>query len=379
LGKRRGQSRSARIAGRSASQNAERERERDEIGLGRFSLDAPLAAQIPIKTVRVGRVFELQAEVEEEFYGGFRPSDPGPGGGSDTKDRRKGASSYNRVWGRGDITVERFGRKVAWQRTPRRWAAERVTNGPWPFILRREWEAYGKELARRRGDPDEARDRAEHQVALEDYEWLLGQEHGAPRRTPPPRFPKLPGRLLSAPAYGRGVRRWIEREKLAQHSERRVQRYLATWYKPSRAVEEQRFKRLKRLRIEIKLVPKYKYDLRYETQVVADYLAAGGEIDPCPAETTTKMLETRKVGRPPLGERAMKTNAEKAARKRHLRHERRKHRDKKRRQRERLRVITATAAPSPGKTSNDRTVESHGCHVNPKGVGGGNGAKSPRP
>jgi hypothetical protein len=68
----------------------------------------------------------------------------------------------------------------------------------------------------------------------------------------------------------------------------------------------------------------------------------------------------RKVGRPPDGERKM-TDAE-----------------RQQKRRAKLRLITATARP-PGRTSNDRTDKAGGCHVNPKGMGGGNGAKSPRP
>ena len=76
---------------RSRLPKAEHERECDENGLRRLSPQAPAAAQIPTKVVTVAGNVELRADLEDEFYGGFGPSDPGPGGGVDPKDpaRRK--------------------------------------------------------------------------------------------------------------------------------------------------------------------------------------------------------------------------------------------------------------------------------------------------
>ena len=236
-GKKRGRSREARRAALKARQEAEREREHDELGL-RLGPDDPMALL-------------ARAELEDEHFGGFRETEPGPGGGDDPGDRHKGASPYNRVWGRVDITVMRFGRQVAWQRVPRGWAAERTTNGLYPFILRPELEAYCKALPRH-FDPGE----------------------GVPD---------------------------VERDL-------RVPRCVPT----SRALEERRFKKLPRIK-NPRLFPRVPVDraaMRTELEpLVAEYLAAGKLIETCPAETTTPMLNKRKPGRQIKGERKM-TNAE---------------------------------------------------------------------
>src|SRR5262245_9731998 len=66
------------------------------------------------------------AVLEHPFFGGFRPSER-----DHTKcpakppwKRNPPATMYPRVWGRVDITAEKFGRKVKLQVASRRWAAK---------------------------------------------------------------------------------------------------------------------------------------------------------------------------------------------------------------------------------------------------------------
>ena len=342
-GKNKRKSREAKRAALKARQEAERARERDEIALGRFSPHVPASAQIPTKTVRVGRDLEVRAELEDEHFGGFRETNPGPSGGDDPGDRYRGASAFNRVWGRADITVERGGleliwprpnisldlpgrrqggaskptvgpehrvrrvldsrRKVAWQRVPRRWATERATNGPWPFLLREEWEAFGKALPRH-CDPGE----------------------GVPE---------------------------VERDL------RGVGRYVPT----SRALEERRLARVRPPRIKnLKLFPRQPVDraaMRAEWELkVSDYLFDGFKIEQCPPETTTAMLNKRKVGRP----RIHASNAEKQKR----------WRDKQ----QKLCLITASPPPAGGEQEHGHDIGKYQGH--PRGLDSGSSADAKR-
>jgi hypothetical protein len=101
-------------------------------------------------------------------------------------------------------------------------------------------------------------------------------------------------------------------------------------------------------------------------RLVPTYLAQGGSITQCPDEKTTRMLNKRPVGRPPIGERAM-TVAEKKRRSR-LRGPRENllqilwkriavlHDEELKRRHHKLRVIVATPPLSPGDDINVRTI-----------------------
>jgi hypothetical protein len=67
--------RESRIAALKRRQEDETARERDELRLGRLEPGAPTGLQIPAKLVRVGGDFELQADLEDEDFGGFRSDD----------------------------------------------------------------------------------------------------------------------------------------------------------------------------------------------------------------------------------------------------------------------------------------------------------------
>ena len=90
-------------------------------------------------------------------------------------------------------------------------------------------------------------------------------------------------------------------------------------HRPSRRLEEKRFPHLPKL--EGRLWPKEsadKAELRAELEcLTAAFLAAGGEITKCPAETTSRRHEARMnmkpAGRPPIGDKKM-TNAERQQR-----------------------------------------------------------------
>ena len=184
-------------------------------------------------------------------------------------------------------------------------------------MLRAEWEAVGKALPRT-SDPDHVTDWFD-----KDWDWpcniwpppdALGYPCGwysrpvaeADRAEQLAALEKAAEVSLKAPG---AAMRAVE---LAEHYDRRVQRFVATWYKPSRALEEKRFKKLPK--VALKLFPRVPVDraaMRAEWELkVSDYLFDGFKIEQCPPETTTAMLNKRKVGRP----RIHASNAEKQKR-----------------------------------------------------------------
>jgi hypothetical protein len=337
LAKRKRKNRAHRIAAQVASQQAEHERERDEIALGRLSPGAPTAVQIPTKHVRVGRDFEPQADLEDDFFGGFRET-PWRDEPVDPEVRRKSGraawrqavqpSPWNRRWATVDINAQRFGRPVPWKRAPRKWAAE-LDSGPRPFVARHDLDAAaasrGADAAKQEAferaiglDPERERPDIlcpRHGTTLfraASLDWAARDEHEAQRDEK---------HGSDKRRYAHGVRN-LEKIGLAPHYERRIQRHVAGWHKPSKALEAKRFPKLPK--VKAKLLPKepgrmlgFGSDLDYRNKrraelklLVAMYR---GLITECPPETTTAMLNKRPVGRPPIGERAM-SNAEKQKR-----------------------------------------------------------------
>jgi hypothetical protein len=371
-------SRKDRIAALGASQEAELGRERDEIGLGRFGPSVPADLQIPTKLVRG----ELQADLEDEYFGGFGESDcdeqerepsgrPGDVPGCDRRwcegwgwgwfprpypshaertERQLKDSKGRVVWlDRISLGKSPWGRvwHRAESRSPRRWAAEQHEGGglvdgqtppmhqflksraAWPrfrtySLPNRAYESPHLRQAIRQAEQKlpvitPERDRAEHLDKLARRLELLA----AP--TDPNSGP--------SPKVARGILREERAEFFGQHAERRVQALFTRRYRPSRALEDKRLPKL--AKIKTKLLPREELGkaerriaMRAELErLVATYLAQSGSITQCPAEKTTRMLNKRPVGRPPIGERAM-TDAERQQRKRH---------------REKIEIITATA------------------------------------
>jgi hypothetical protein len=346
-----------RIAALKKSQEDEIATERDDIA--RLVSDAPLSLQIPTKVVGE----ELQADLKDEFFGGFVESDHDEPERQETRRRKRKPGQPADVpgcewrwlagWGWGlfsrpylgreysteswfsendpirrfrlgeppgrDVatTIEQPGSKIARQAVPRRWAAHRPSNGPHPYVIQ-----AARQAEQQVPEPTLERDRAEHLERLGEGLALLA----------------VPTDPNSGPSrsFARGVLHEERAGFFGQHTERRVQALFTRRYRPSRALEEKRFPKL--AKVKIKLVPKVrgaKPDLRAELEpLVAAYQ---GPITVCPPETTTAKLNKRPRGRPPDGDRAM-TGAE-----------------RKRRHRNKLRVIVETPSPS-GDDTNVRTV-----------------------
>jgi hypothetical protein len=108
-----------------------------------------------------------------------------------------------------------------------------------------------------------------------------------------------------------------ERAQLyAQHTERRVQALIRRGFKPSRQLEAKRFPTLKRVAASPLLTRDYlsrglrsAKDAALEEcrRLVAQFIAAGGEVRACPPEKLAAQVGARapKMGRPPLTGRAM--------------------------------------------------------------------------
>jgi hypothetical protein len=129
---------------------------------------------------------------------------------------------------------------------------------------------------------------------------------------------KIRGPDLGPPLRVEGALRAEKFPLLAQHTERRIQALFCRHHKPTAALEAKRFPRLPP--IATKLVPKEASRpaavRRVELKIlVAKYLAAGGTITVCPPETTSKRKMKTKMGRPPIGDKAM-TPAERQRRRR---------------------------------------------------------------
>ncbi len=215
------------------------------------------------------------------------------------------------------ITTNRTPRGKA---APRKWAADRPSNGPHPYVMQ-----AARQAEQQVPEPTLERDRAEHLEHLGERLALLA----------------VPTDPNSGPSrsFARGILHEERAAFFGQHTERRVQALFTRHYRPSRALEEKRFPKL--AKVNTKLVPKArgpKPDLRAELEpLIAAY---DGPITACPPETTTAKLNKRPRGRPPDGDRAM-TGAE-----------------RKRRHRIKLRVIAETSPPPSG-DANVRTVSKH--------------------
>jgi hypothetical protein len=370
-------SRKDRIAALGASQEAELGRERDEIGLGRFGPSVPADLQIPTKIVRG----ELQADLEDEYFGGFGEDldnqddlpvcakrvcgAPGYLGcrclGIPEAKWRKPPPTWGRVWGRVDKTSERFA-----------WAAKQHEGGglvdgqtppmhqylksraAWPrfrthSLPNRTYESPHLRQAIRQAEqklpaatPEDgalyklhagkAGDRGADGDAVlaergraEDLDRLARRLDLLAAMTDPNSGPSR--------SFACGILHEEKSEFFAQHTARRVQALHTRRYRPSRALEAKRFPKLPK--IKTKLLPKEELGkaerriaMRGELeQAVASFEGATTQ---CPAETTTRMLNKRRVGRPTIGDRKM-TDAE-----------------RKQRQRAKLRVIVAAPPLSPG-------------------------------
>jgi hypothetical protein len=270
--------RKKRIAAFQKEQEEERRRERGDSE--RFET-APERLQIPTKPVLVGDVVEIRANLEQEYFGGFRRLSP--------KDHE--GPLWNRVLGRVDTTVERFGRQVAWQRAPRRWAAEQPT-GPHPFIRQavREAEQLPPEPT------PEYEVRHPHR-RCNPCRCLIAQQ----------RFALLEVKNTENRArFARGILR-EERDWFREQLKRRLERQqVRCQFKPSVLLEQKRFPKLGR--VATKLVPKgrTKAALRDELEELVPLFE--GEIKVCPPETTTAKLNKRLVGRPPKFGQTMSDN-----------------------------------------------------------------------
>jgi hypothetical protein len=382
----RRKSREDRIASQRASQEVELAREGD--WLGRAQTNAPASLQIPLKPLREG--IEPQADLEDEFFAGFEESEsdrepeaprrkrktgqPEDIAGCEWRwvedwgwglfprtvaltpaERRGEPSTWGRVWGRVDITAERFkrfgvGLEATLQVAPRKWAAEQPTNGPWPFLLQamRQAEQNPPAIIPEQ-DKAEELDRLVRRLELLE-EWTDRNsgpdfERGITHR----RLGRYKKEALGSQTYARGVRHEEYADFLAQHTERRVQVLLLRGYKPSRALEAERFPKLER--VETKLFPKEGLgaERRLAAQALSErltavYLAQGNAIISCPSEWSTRELsaivkkyEARgKRGRPPIGDKAM-SDAE-----------------RKQRQRDKLRIFEGDKCHASDQRAGDR-------------------------
>jgi hypothetical protein len=331
------------LAKLSEEQEAERRRERDHIK----DTDVPVGLQTPIKPFQEGQ--QPGADLEDEYFGGFHESDHDEPERESRRRRPKGVPKdvpgcewqLLDGWGWGlfprsypsserDPGRElRDPRKVVWLQgfklgkspwgrvwridiSSRRWAAEPPANSP-PFVLQGVKQANQKlpDVVTPEGDRAEDLHKAEQRLAL--LETPTDPNSGPSR------------------SFARGILRGEKTAFLAQHVKGAIQKAWCRGYVPSKTLEAKRLPKLPK--IESKLLPleppgkaKRRLDARKLIErLTAAYLAQGGTIAPCPSEWTTRDLnwtikkyETRserRVGRPPIGERAM-TPAERKRRER---------------------------------------------------------------
>lgn len=208
--------REKRIASLKRKQAAERERERAD-----RDTDAPVGLQTPLKPHREGE--QPQADLYDEYFGGFDRHESG------REYRRPGApwwsgdkSSWNRVWGRVDVHVERFERddkgkrvakRVLWQAAPKHWAAkqgdllDQIIDGEREARLRHPCGVAGEGIFPK-GISSTA-------FICEWMEAKIYREFRPSRRLEAKRFPKLPKiktKLLPKEGPGKAERRALIRE-----------------------------------------------------------------------------------------------------------------------------------------------------------------------
>jgi hypothetical protein len=331
----------------------ERDWERRKEGVGiQDDTHTPENLRIPTKLVKVGNLAEERADVEDEFFGGFRKWDQpwqearcdkrlcgGRRGCACQRLKRvwgDGQSPWARLWGRVDITVERklphvktprlervLGRRLLdaeltklrksrlpWQRAPHQWAAEQPAP-PWPYGWRLVWEAEHAPPP----ELDEGRD-------------------DRPRRRlggyAQPRWDLIEKWQCGAAKWKKRAQRQLSVSVQSWKSDEKIRAKLAEAFfgaaPPSKTASEllkgkrkprppQRLLVLPKVNIKLlpwaskKQVPKA--ELRAEVDgLIAEFFAAGGQREICPPETTTRMIEKRNekrpVGRPPQGDKAMR-------------------------------------------------------------------------
>ena len=279
---------------------------------------------------------------EDEFFGGFRPSEdgdpeirgfstswharfdgkpvkPGPGEVRGRQARPDQPAGWRGIWNGSTGLIGHNGGPpiTGWlvraARGPQGWAGVPPDGLP-PFV----WQALLDEERQVRPDPTPERDRAEE---LRRLEWRLAQ---LDKPTDPNAGPSA--------SYALGVLREERLQLLAQHTERRIQKLYRRRYRPSKALELKRFPKLPS--VATKLLPKEAMQPPVQERraqlemLVAKYLAKGGKITICPPEKTAAqckavgpliaLRERRKPGRKPIGLIAM-SNAERVARHRRRR------------------------------------------------------------
>src|SRR5262245_44848583 len=220
---------------------------------------------------RSGELQEV-AVLEDPYFGGFQvserdhtrcPSKP-------PWKRNPPATMYPRVWGRVDLTAERFGARVRLQVAARRWAF-------WDTeAVRAERERYHQRLLASEG--------GRRLLAGWEAERIEFKRALLEAPMPPPE---------------------ISREWFC---------HPVSWPGPTAVIGARRFPKLPAL---TKLVPaplKTEFLSAAERRARLDRLVAAykGEIRVCPPETITKKPKKR-MGRPPIGDRAM-TDAQRARR-----------------------------------------------------------------
>jgi hypothetical protein len=156
-------------------------------------------------------------------------------------------------------------------RGPKGWAGTQP-DGPSPETVQAIREAE-----QRRPEVTQERDRAE---------WLDAIERPA------------------AGSIGLILAREFKFHRLAEHTERRIQKLFCRRYRPSAALEAKRFPRLPTIATKLLLKEARQQpaaECRAELAgLVAEYLAAGGRIKQCPPETMAARPE-KKIGRPLIG------------------------------------------------------------------------------
>jgi hypothetical protein len=365
-----------RIVALEEAQAKERERERDD----RLDPAAPSSLQLPTKIVSVRRSeFELRADLEDEYFGGFDKKESDHDDGLVWRDEpfrnRKGRTpTWGRVWGRVDVDRGRFARQVA----PKRWAHEPVwglVDGQMPATYewlkdRGHWPKWRK-IPLQRAVGNQVNFPFAHQAVKQ-----VEQKRPAvtPEQDRAKELDRLARRLelLAAPtdpnnrpsrSFACGVFHEEKISFLAQHAERAIQTAWCRRYRPSRELEAKRFPKLKR--IELRMLPPEGPGKAERREAMRAELSALElpAITPCPSEWTSaelnailKKYETRKQrGRKPLGAVAM-TAAQ-----------------RKQRQRDKLRIVT-DAPPISGETTNGARIDQRAVNrVNPARLDQGRG------
>lgn len=338
--------RKQRIDALRTSQETERDRERGD-DIVRFG--PPPSLEIPLKPHREGH--EQQADPESEYFGGFDSRDSDHDDGLVWREDRKRRGCAWRACGdylgcpcRGDFRdptakAPTWGRSVDRGRlSPRRWADGPVwglVDGQMPATYqwlnaRGRWPKWRKIPVRRAVGNQvsfpfslQAVKQAEQKLPVVTPEQDRAEElERLERRLALFEAPTNPNSGPST-SFARGVLREERTEYLSQHIERAIQKTWCSRFKPSKELEAKRFPKLER--VKTKLLPKEgpgKAERRIAARDEAErlteaYLAQGGAIEDCPSEWPARDIEKivatyespKRLGRPPIGERAI-TDAE---------------------------------------------------------------------